>query len=270
MKAFRATSQTPILVYHCDLPSNPWSVLFNNALSSPHSCLSLPHIYVAGVGRSYYEQLFPTNSLSLVHTANTLHWLSTWSTTRQQLQKYIEGDTALHAELKATAEADLNSFITHRSEELKAGGRMVLQIFTCFFPQEIRYQTLLRMQQEGLISSEPLQRATIFAYPVSVDFITSTVAQHPSLCLLSLQQYEANDEFYQRYEVDGDRERFARERTAMNRAVSEGLTADLFKEERSEKDLVEVYFAYVEDYLKEHPQPFQIKEVDAIIEKVSS
>jgi hypothetical protein len=183
----------------------------------------------------------------------------------------MEDDPALLAELLAIAESDFTTFLTHRNEELKSGGRMILQILTGHFMQNGRYNALLRMQQEGLTSSEPLQNATVFVNTISKEFITSAISKYPSLHLLDLQVYELTDEFYMQYEADGDRAEFARKRTAMARAVSESLVKDLLKEEHSgEVDLVEVYFAYMEEYNREHPEPFQVKEVDAIIEKSHS
>ncbi len=73
IQAFRETSQTPIMVYHCDLPSNPWSVLFTNAISSPYSYLSLPNTYAAGICRSYHSRVLPSNSLSIVFSLHSLH-----------------------------------------------------------------------------------------------------------------------------------------------------------------------------------------------------
>jgi hypothetical protein len=197
-----------------------------------------------------------------------LHWLSSWSKVRGQLQKYIENDVSLLAELQAIAESDFTTFLTHRNEELKPGGRMILQALTWHLKQKARYYTLLRMQQEGLISSEPLQNATINMCSLSKEFITSAISKYPSLHLLDLQEYEYIDEFSVQYEADGDRAGVARRRTAMIRTINESLVKDLLKEEHSgEVDLVEVYFAYMEEYYRENPVPVQMKEVDVIVEK---
>ena len=269
-RIFRETSESELFVYHTDLPNNPWSVLFNNALSSPHSYLSLPSTYIAGVGRSYYERLFPKKSISLMHAANTLHWISTKSTVRGQLQKYVEGDTDLHNELRTIAETDLSRFLSHRAEELKPGGRIVLSMYTGLFKQDYRYHALLRMQNEGLISPEPLQRVTIFVYPITASYLTSTISQFPALRLVSLQERHSVDDYYQQYQLDGDRDKFAACRTEMGRVVSEGIMRDLFREEEHRgRDLLQVYFDYVKEYLREQPYPFELDELDVVVEKTS-
>ena len=268
--SFRETSQSPILVYHIDLPNNPWSVLYNHALSSPHSYLSLPDTYVAGVGRSYYDRLFPANSISLMHAANTLHWLSTRSIVRGQLQRYIDGDSAIHAGLRGIAEADLSHFLAHRAEELKPGGRLILNMLTGLHKFEPWYHSFQRMQDEGLISPEPLQRMSIFVYPITVGYFRSVVGKYPSLRLVSLQELQSIDEHYRQFTLDGDREKFAIKRTQMYRVVTENLIRDLLREEQTQgTDLVKVYFTYMQDYLSSQPFPYEISEFDAVIEKLS-
>ena len=267
-QTFRSTSSTPILVYHTDLPDNHWSVLFNNALSSPLSYLSLPDIYVAGVGRSYYEQVFPANSIWLMHAANTLHWLSTHPKGQGQLQKSAEDDPELLAELRALSEADINRFISLRKEELKVGGRLILHAFTSFFPTHYRLHVLQRMQQEGLISSEPLQSSTIYFFPTSVAGVTEAVAKHPSLRLSSIQEYEYENPFYAAYAADGDTDKYVTGMIGLLRSTQEGLVRDVLKEEASDQDLVEVFFKYTAELVSEHIVPVTIKEVDAVIDKL--
>ena len=269
-RIFRENSESELLMYHTDLPNNHWSVLFNNALSSPHSYLSLPKTYVAGIGRTYYERLFPEKSISLMHAANTLHWLSTQSTMQRQLQKYVEGDTDLHNELRAIAETDFSRFLSHRFEELKPRGRLVLSMHTSLFKRECRYQSLLRMQTEGLISPKPLQSGSIFVYPVTAAYVTSTISQYPSLRLISLEEHSFLDDYYQQYLLDGDREKFAAHRTDMSRAVNESIIKDLLREEENGgRDLLQVYYEYLRDYLREHPFPLELSELDVVVEKTS-
>ena len=266
-QTFRSTSSTPIQVFHTDLPDNPWSVLFNNALSSPHSYLSLPDIYVAGVGRSFYEQVFPASSICVMHAANTLHWLSTHSSVACQLQKYVEGSPEIHMELRGLAERDFHSFLAHRSQELKPGGRLILQMFTTIFKQDYKYHALHQMQSEGLISPKPLERVKVMGYPISVDSFDSIMSHFPALKVIWLQKYHGLDDFYSEYLLDGDREKYAARRSEMNRAVNEGVMRQLFREERTDKDLVNVYFDYIRRYFHANPYAFAQDEFDAVLEK---
>ena len=269
-QTFRETSNTPILVYHTDLPDNPWSVLFTNALTSPHSYLSLPNTYVAGVGRSFYEKLFPSNSISLMHTANCIHWLSTRSSVRGQLKLFIEDDETILSELRALSDADLNRFLSLRSEELKPGGRLILHAYTSPFKHSFRYYALLRMQEEGLISPEPLLRASIYSFPTSVSSITAAVSRLPCLRITDMQEYEFHNQLYREYETDGDANKYGERMAKIFRAVQEPITKDLLKDESYPgKDLTDVYFEYTADHLRLHPDSLFLKQVDVIIDKTA-
>lgn len=264
-QAFRLTSQTPILVYHCDLPTNPWSVLFSNALSSPHSYLSLPNVYTAGVGRSFYCRLFPANSLSLGYTTFSLHWLSTHSQAQDQLEKFVQNDSQFHAELRAQSNQDLDAFLTHRAAELKPGGRLILHMITDVIAHKPRYDTLLEMESEGLISHEPLRRFPVHAYHSTPELLSQAVARQPHLQLLSIQPIHLYDPLYQQFLVDGDAAEFGKQVAKHSQAVSENIFLDLFKEETRPKDLVDILFQKTEKWYASHPEPLLTQEVDAVI-----
>ena len=267
-RAFRETSGTPIMVYHTDLPGNHWPVLYNNVLTSPHSYLSLPDIYMAAIGRSFYERLFPANSISLMHTANSIHWFSEWSSTDYQLKKFLENDLKFHAELRSLSDADLNRFMSARCEELKTGGRLIFNAYSGPMIHDYRYHVLQRMQEEGLTSSRPLQQASMFYYHTPPASLAAAVALHPALSLIHINEYEVSHSGYRYYETEGDAGKYAKSLTGMIRAFLGDLMKQLFIQEKSDVDLNEVFFNYVEDYFRADPKPFTLKMMDAVIDKV--
>lgn len=264
-QTFRESSNTSILVYHCDLPTNPWSVLFTNALSSPHSYLSLPNTYTAGVGRSFYARLFPSNSVSLAYTTFSLHWLSTHSQAENQLHKYAQKDPEFHAELRALSNQDLQTFLTHRAAELKSSGRLILHMITDEIACKPRYDTLVEMENEGLISHEPLRRFPVYAYHSTPDLLAAAVARIPRLQLLSLQPVHLYDPLYQQFLADGNAAEFGKQVAKHSKAVSENIFLDLFKDEGSPQDLVNILFQKTEKWYESHPEPLLTQEVDAVI-----
>lgn len=270
IQAFRETSQTPIMVYHCDLPSNPWSVLFTNAISSPHSYLSLPNTYVAGIGRNYHSRVLPANSLSIAFSLHSLHWLSVRSSIRGQLQRYVQNDPLIHAELRALSDSDLDNFLSFRSEELKIGGRLVFQMNGSIINEEPRYSALLKMQEEGLITAEPIERYSIFVYPATPESIRTTVSRHSSLKLLSLNVLDVNDAVFRQYESDRDTRVYAVQYTRTMRAATEAMVTDLLsKEQGNVENLVNVFFDYMQNWVQARPIPILTREMDVVIEKVA-
>ena len=266
-QAFREKSQTPLLVYHCDLPDNPWCVLFSNALSSPHSYLSVPHTYVTGIGRSYHNQLLPRNSVSISYTSYSVHWVSRQAQEQDWLQRYEEQDPALHAELRAISDSDVDNFLRHRCEELKVGGVILMHaISSCLnFP---RSRILRRMQAEGLCSPSVLQNFPIFIYPVTPDSLRSVLTRHPSLRLVSLRELEAGNSNYVQFQLDGNREVFAELNVRVFRAGLNTMMTNLFQAEKDPARLVDIFFSYLyEDYVAD-PEPIFTREIDVILEKV--
>lgn len=269
IRGFRERSGTAVQVVHCDLPGNHWPVLFTNSLTSPHSYLSLPNTFTSGIGRSYHSRVFPSNSLSLVYSSHSLHWLSVRSQVRGQLQKYVEEDPELHRELRALSDADLDDFLRNRKEELKVGGRIIFQINGSAMPDMARFQALTRMQNEGLISAEPLQRFSVFAYPATPDSIRSVLARHPTLSLVSLLETNTSDSGFAHFLHSSNLDAYSDNYIRVMRSVTEPMMLDLMQEEKNPQHLVEVLFTYMLEIVKTRPVPFYFKELDVVIEKVA-
>jgi hypothetical protein len=66
----------PVCVVHTDLADNDFATLFRLVESSPDSYLrGHPNAYPLVAGRSFYDRIFPSASLTLAWTSATLHWL---------------------------------------------------------------------------------------------------------------------------------------------------------------------------------------------------
>ncbi|CAI0554982.1 unnamed protein product [Linum tenue] len=129
-------------VFLNDLPGNDFNTVFNS-LPSFQEKLKTEHgqdfgpCYVSGVPGSFYGRLFPSNSLHFVHSGQCLHWLSQVPPELRDKQdplinkgKVFISRTSSPAVIdayKSQFQKDFCAFLQARSEEVVAGGRMVLQ-----------------------------------------------------------------------------------------------------------------------------------------------
>jgi hypothetical protein len=65
----------PVVVVHTDIPTNDFTTLFETIEHSPQTYLDAPDVYAFAAGRSFYERIFPADTLALGWSAIAVHWL---------------------------------------------------------------------------------------------------------------------------------------------------------------------------------------------------
>ncbi|MCH2221694.1 MAG: class I SAM-dependent methyltransferase, partial [Dechloromonas sp.] len=67
-----------ILVAHTDIPDNDFSALFHTLSDDPESYLHLDNAtFASSIGRSFYDQIVPSKTVSLGWSSWATQWLST-------------------------------------------------------------------------------------------------------------------------------------------------------------------------------------------------
>lgn len=109
------------LIIHVDLPTNNWTKFFQN-LSANNS------YYGLATGRSFYEQCFPDNSLSIGYSSASLHYLSRkpCNITNHCYIHYANENE--RQKFQEQSKIDFDLFIEYRSKELHSGGILILNI----------------------------------------------------------------------------------------------------------------------------------------------
>jgi hypothetical protein len=117
-----------ISVVHTDLPGNDFSALFETLADDPDSYLrSDPAVFASAVGRSYYQQILPSDSVTLGWTSWALHWLSrTPAPIPDHVLVAFSRDATARAAYTRQATEDWRNFFLSRAGELRAGGRLVV------------------------------------------------------------------------------------------------------------------------------------------------
>ena len=119
----RVGQNREISVIHTDLPENDFTVLFNTLLTSPESYLRKDGaVFASAVGRSYYEQILPTHSVSLGWSFWAVQWLSrTPASIPDQVQVAFSQDAPTRAAFAQQAAEDWQRFLAMRERELSPG-----------------------------------------------------------------------------------------------------------------------------------------------------
>ena len=84
---------------HTDLPGNDFSALFQTLANDPDSYLrDDPAVFPSAVGRSFYQQILPSRSVTLGWSSWAVQWLSrTPAHIPDQVQVAYSGDAAARA-----------------------------------------------------------------------------------------------------------------------------------------------------------------------------
>ncbi|ESQ34837.1 hypothetical protein EUTSA_v10007856mg [Eutrema salsugineum] len=169
--------------------------------------------FVSAVPGSFYGRLFPRRSLHFVYSSSSLHWLS--QVPCGELDK--EAGVAITADLdnrgkiylsktspksahKAYAlqfQTDFSVFLRSRSEELVAGGRMVLSFLGRSSPDptteescyqwELLAQALMSMANEGIIEEENIDAFNAPYYAASSEELKMAVEKEGSFSIDRLE-----------------------------------------------------------------------------------
>ena len=118
-----------ILVYHIDLAANDFNALFA-LLDEDPDCYSRsePNVFSCAVGKSFYEEVLPRNYVHIGWSSYSAMWISRIPT---QLLGHIYvpcGSGAARAEFERQGAEDWKTFLTHRANELRPEGRLVVVV----------------------------------------------------------------------------------------------------------------------------------------------
>ncbi|WVZ08848.1 hypothetical protein V8G54_022194 [Vigna mungo] len=142
---------------------------------------------------SFHGRLFPSNSINLFHSANSMHWLSQdpfLGLSKEALNKgscHIVSTSPpyVYTTFLKQFQKDFELFLKSRSEELVPGGAMVLVLLVrTETPRRSIYETisvtLTDMLLEGLIEEEKMDSFNIPIYEPTVEEIIQVIGEEGS------------------------------------------------------------------------------------------
>ncbi|KAF4369573.1 hypothetical protein G4B88_021378 [Cannabis sativa] len=211
-KAFPECLRIADLVFLNDLPGNDFNTIFQS-LSSFYERLKkekgdkFEHCFIAASPGSFYGRLFPNNSMHIVHSSSSLHWLSQVPkelVNKQTREAYNKGNicvsnTSPPMVFKMYLEQfqkDFTNFLRCRSEEIVNGGVMVFTIIGSTksdSPQsilEILGRALNDMAMQNIIEEESLNNFNMPLYCPSEREVRNVIEEEGSFFLHKLNVFE--------------------------------------------------------------------------------
>ncbi|MED6195599.1 hypothetical protein PIB30_039379 [Stylosanthes scabra] len=152
--------------------------------------------FINATSGTFYKRLFPDNSLHLVHSSFSLHWLSQAPKELVNKENIYLTSTSPPAMQKAYLEQfqqDFKQFLRLRSQELVSKGRMVLNLFgrdqirdrrTCWRLYGI---TLDEMVLENLIEEKKLESFNLPMYGPTTEEVKEVIEEEGSFTLQRLE-----------------------------------------------------------------------------------
>jgi hypothetical protein len=139
-----------ISVVHTDLPGNDFTALFK-ALMGPQTYVRDAAVFSFAVGRSFYQQILPTASVTLGWSSWAVQWLSRIpGAIPDHIQIAYSNDAAARARYARQAAEDWRAFLTARGRELRTGARLVVVTMALDEEGRFGYAPLLDASVEAL------------------------------------------------------------------------------------------------------------------------
>jgi len=123
----RVGGERALMVVHVDQPANDFNTLFDVLHSNPERySMGDPNVFPSAIGRSFYENVFPTEQVDLGWSSYAAVWLSRVPASIPGHFVSLGSTGEVRAAFGHQAAADWRLFLSLRERELRPGGRLVI------------------------------------------------------------------------------------------------------------------------------------------------
>jgi hypothetical protein len=227
----RTRPEHSVLVAHTDVADNDFSVMFQTLEDDPDSYLKKDAAtFASAIGRSFYTQILPSNSVNLGWSSWAIQWLGRVPTpVVDHLQVDYSGDETVKLAYAKQAAFDWHEFVAFRGRELCPGGRVVVLTTAIGDDGEFGHRPLFHsmvaelaeLAAQGLVSDDETQRMCIpMVSRRASDFLSpfAPKGRFERVEIEHLEVFDAEDRFWTQYRVDHDAQAFGAQWAAFARA----------------------------------------------------
>ncbi|ORW86345.1 SAM-dependent methyltransferase [Mycobacterium sp. IEC1808] len=221
-----------ILVAHTDVPDNDFTTLFRTLSDDPDSYLhSDTASFASAIGRSFYGQILPSNTVNLGWTSWATQWVSRIPC---ELEDHVHvgysSNDAARAAYAHQAAVDWNDFVAFRGRELAPDGRLVVMTSAVDEDGTSGFRPLLDaivaaladQARDGRLGEDELRRMAIPTFARSEKDFHAPFApsgRFEGLRIEHLETFNAEDRFWARLQIDDDANAFGAQWAAFARAA---------------------------------------------------
>ncbi|MGU3499598.1 SAM-dependent methyltransferase [Mycobacterium sp. C31M] len=275
----RTRPEHSILVTHTDVPENDFCELFRVLGDDPDSYLRHDAAtFSSAVGRSFYTQILPANTVSLGWSSWSILWLSSIpATVGDHVHSSLSADSEVRGSYARLAARDWHEFVAYRGRELCPGGRAVVMTMAITEDGEFGYRPLFaallaeltELVARNVITADELCRMSIpIAGRAAADFATpfAPSGRLEQLTIEHLEVFDAEDRFWRQYQKDGDTKAFGAQWGAFLRAAVFGALAG-FVDPARRAGFCDALQAGVSARMAAEPQEMQIPMAQVVLHK---
>jgi hypothetical protein len=220
-----------IFVYHVDQASNDFNSLFEVLSSDPDRyVLNETNVYPCAIGRSFYEQVLPPESVHLGWSSFAAVWLRRAPSLITGHFWSVRSTGAERAAFERQAAEDWEAFLTSRAGEMRRGARLVVVLPT--LPQDgspgiapimdDANDVLAEMVEGGAITAVERARMVIGSHPRRKGDLLAPFAKDGRFQRLVVEDCEESllpDAAWAEYQADGDKQALATKRALFFRSI---------------------------------------------------
>ena len=230
LRAHVSTSR-PISVYHIDQPTNDFNSLFKVLDADPDRYVAdQVDVYPAAIGKSFYEQVLPPNSVHLGWSSYAAMWLSRIPTLIPDHFIAARTNGTARAAFDLQAAEDWKAFLSLRAQELRQGGRFVVVVPAIADDGSLGVEPLFdatnavleEMVTDGSIKAEERIRMTLRVHPQRQRdrlALFESSGEFQQLTVENSQMSEVSDAAWEQFELDRDIDALATRRALFLRSI---------------------------------------------------
>ncbi len=206
-----------VLVAHTDLPGNDFTALFTTLTEDPDSYLRKDAAtFPSAVGRSFYQQILPSQTIVLGWSSWATHWLSRVpAAVNDHIHISHSTDDAARRAFARQAAEDWHDFLAFRGRELAPGGRLVVLTLGLDSGGRAGFGGLMeallaglrKLVDDGLLGAAEVARAVVPTVGRTKQEFLAPFApsgRFEGLSVEHLELFDAEDRFWARYCRDRD------------------------------------------------------------------